>query len=162
NLVRVFEIEASADAGGPYIVSERRAGRTLDDVLKMTREQGRSLPRPVAVAIAREVLRGLAHLHGNAGGAVVHGGVHPRMDVIAKALATDPAKRYDDARVFLAALDNVLDRAGAAHVAGSDIVVFLAELFGEDVEAAEAALPPPRMPLAAPKTDGRGKTMSEL
>ncbi len=243
NLVRVFEVTESDE--GPYVVSERRSGRTLDDVLSEARRQGRTINRPVALAIAREVLRGLAHLHRAPGGAVVHGGVHPRMvvvdsrgavrlgglvaarviaaaaqeepellrgslgyiapeialgdavdtrtdvfsagtlcyqlvtgvlppagvltppeldDVVAKALRTDGTQRYADAGLMLDALEAVLARAGASHVAATDIALFVAELFGQEL-AAEPALAAPRMPLAAPPTEGAGsrqRTMSDL
>ncbi len=243
NLVRVFEVTESEE--GPYVVSERRSGRTLDDVLSEARRQGRTINRPVALAIAREVLRGLAHLHRAPGGPVVHGGVHPRMvvvdargavrlgglvaarviaaaaqeepellrgslgyiapeialgdavdsrtdvfsagtlcyqlvtgvlppagvltppeldDVVAKALRTDGTQRYADAGLMLDALEAVLARAGASHVAATDIALFVAELFGQEL-AAEPALAAPRMPLAAPPTEGassRQRTMSDL
>ncbi|MCC6993670.1 MAG: protein kinase [Deltaproteobacteria bacterium] len=243
NLVRVFEVTESDE--GPYVVSERRSGRTLDDVLTEARRQGRTINRPVALAIAREVLRGLAHLHRAPGGPVVHGGVHPRMvvvdsrgavrlgglvaarviaaaaqeepellrgslgyiapeialgdavdtrtdvfaagtlcyqlvtgvlppagvltppeldDVVAKALRTDGAQRYADAGLMLDALEAVLARAGASHVAATDIALFVAELFGQEL-AAEPALAAPRMPLAAPPSEGAGsrqRTMSDL
>jgi serine/threonine-protein kinase PknG len=66
NIVRIYNFVQHADRSGDeagYIVMEYVGGQSLKQILQEYRQAGQSLPLPVALAYALEVLPALGHLH---------------------------------------------------------------------------------------------------
>jgi serine/threonine-protein kinase PknG len=66
SIVRIYNFVQHADLGGDdagYIVMEYVGGQSLKQILQEYRQAGHSLPLPVALAYALEVLPALGHLH---------------------------------------------------------------------------------------------------